>query len=124
MLTPCFHSIASVCCVQQRWRSVRDYKFATEHCHRSSRLYIAMCAGKRGEAAVIDGPPPGAFARLVRSWREYIAWWMIEKLSPPARTPKAKDPVEPPVAIKPYLNGDARDNPPSQRRPGEPLRRR
>jgi hypothetical protein len=47
---------------------------------------------------------------------------MIEKLSPPARTPKVKTPDEPPVDIKPYLNGEARDDPPSQRRTGEPLR--
>ena len=71
---------------------------------------------------MIDGPPPGALDRLVRSWREYIAWWMIEKLSPPARTSKAKDPVEPPVAIKPYLNGDAHDEPPKQGRTDKPLR--
>lgn len=71
---------------------------------------------------MIDGPPPGAFVRLVRAWREYIAWWMIEKLSPPTPAPKAKAAIEPLVTNKLNLNGEAHDELPRQRRTGEPLR--
>lgn len=61
---------------------------------------------------MIDGPPPGAVIRLMRAWREYLAWWMLEKLSPPARSTEAKSatPVEPPVVDKSFLNGEVRDD--------------
>jgi hypothetical protein len=40
--------------------------------------------------AVIDGPPPGALRQLIRRWRRYIGWWMLEKLSPPEPAPRRK----------------------------------
>jgi hypothetical protein len=56
---------------------------------------------------VIAGPPPGALAKLYTAWREYIAWWMIEHLSPPRRERE-----EPPFErnthpAKAHANGEA-----------------
>ena len=62
---------------------------------------------------MIDGPPPGALVKLVRAWREYVAWWMLERLSPPARTTRAKSatPEESPGVDRSYLNGEVHDHP-------------
>jgi len=49
---------------------------------------------------VIDGPPPGALTQLLRRWRRYIGWWMLEKLSPPEPAPRRKHLEKPPNRVE------------------------
>ena len=69
---------------------------------------------------MISGPPPGAFMQLMGRWRKYIAWWMLEKLSPPE--PKPRVDANAPSGRAAAKNGEWREERPEKQRATEPLR--
>jgi hypothetical protein len=73
---------------------------------------------------VIDGPPPGALTQLIRRWRRYIGWWMLDKLSPPEPAARRKHIEEAQKHVAEALPTAEVHELPTERRAGERRRAR